>query len=385
MLVKEHSFLLNSIIDPSLINLPGPHVFMDIETTGFSQAASLIYLIGCGYISEGRMYITQWFNDDGKSEPDILNAFLAYLYSRCPSDLSDLSLITFNGERFDLPFLKEHFSYHRISAKELDCVKSTDLYCSLLPFQKAFGLKHGKQKNWEEFAGIHREDIYDGGQLIRLYKKYLTDKEPELLEILLLHNYEDILGMGKIYELTSYPSLLRVKWDITDLLSDEHCPDRLCISCTLPVGLTFPFHIMHEAYEIRGDHHHLTVFLCCEETVLKHYFKDYQNYYYLPEEDYAVHKSIGCYVDRENRQKATAATCYTKKEGIFFSLPPICHRYGLFIDHKAYAEKTLYKIDYSSKKYFIEFEDLFKDYSSTQLFLNQYLKDILKYILISYK
>ena len=34
-------------------------------------------------------------------------------------------------------------------------------------------------------------------------------------------------------------------------------------------------------------------------------------------EDRAIHRSIACYVDKAYRQKATAATCYIRQEGIF--------------------------------------------------------------------
>ena len=43
--------------------------------------------------------------------------------------------------------------------------------------------------------------------------------------------------------------------------------------------------------------------------------------YYLPKEDMAVHKSVGCFVEPAYRQKATAANCYIKKDGRFLPLP----------------------------------------------------------------
>ena len=52
-----------------------------------------------------------------------------------------------------------------------------------------------------------------------------------------------------------------------------------------------------------------------------HFFADYKNYYYLPQEDMAVHKSVGAYVEPAFRQKATAGNCYIKKTGTFLPLP----------------------------------------------------------------
>lgn len=50
---------------------------------------------------------------------------------------------------------------------------------------------------------------------------------------------------------------------------------------------------------------------------LKYFYPNYKDYYYLPAEDTALHKSVAAYVDRNYRTQATAATCYCKKSGRF--------------------------------------------------------------------
>ena len=54
---------------------------------------------------------------------------------------------------------------------------------------------------------------------------------------------------------------------------------------------------------------------------LKHFYKKYRNYYYLPQEDRAIHKSVAAFVDRGHRTRATAATCYQKASGLFLPQP----------------------------------------------------------------
>ena len=44
------------------------------------------------------------------------------------------------------------------------------------------------------------------------------------------------------------------------------------------------------------------------EGTLKYYYPDYKNYYYLPLEDEAVHKSVGVYVDRPAGKKPKPPT-----------------------------------------------------------------------------
>ena len=50
---------------------------------------------------------------------------------------------------------------------------------------------------------------------------------------------------------------------------------------------------------------------------LKHYFTDYKNYYYLPKEDTAIHKSIAAFVEADNKEKAKKL-CYYLHMSIYF-------------------------------------------------------------------
>ncbi len=49
------------------------------------------------------------------------------------------------------------------------------------------------------------------------------------------------------------------------------------------------------------------------EEELKYFYSNYKDYYYLPKEDIAVHKSVASFVDKEYREQATARNCYTRK------------------------------------------------------------------------
>ena len=50
---------------------------------------------------------------------------------------------------------------------------------------------------------------------------------------------------------------------------------------------------------------------------LKHFYANYRDYYYLPAEDTAYHKSVSSFVDRSYRVQAKASTAYMKKTGSF--------------------------------------------------------------------
>ena len=87
------------------------------------------------------------------------------------------------------------------------------------------------------------------------------------------------------------------------------------------------------------------------DNELKLFYKDYKNYYYLPKEDIIVHKSLAAFVDKENKEKATASNCYTKHSGAFVKIPKDI---GLPVFRVDYADKNLYALVsdglFSSKK-----------------------------------
>ena len=89
-----------------------------------------------------------------------------------------------------------------------------------------------------------------------------------------------------------------------------------------------------------ADAHHLTA------SHLKFFFDNYRDYYYLPAEDMAVHKSVASYVDKNYREPAKKETCYLRKKGYFISQ----------IDDGILSG---YKRDYEDKESFIELTDSF--------------------------
>ena len=73
-------------------------LYLDVETTGLSAERANIYLIGCAGHEEGGWHMTQWLDQTGNEEKEIISSFLAYA-------AGFKTLIHFNGAHFDLPFL----------------------------------------------------------------------------------------------------------------------------------------------------------------------------------------------------------------------------------------------------------------------------------------
>ena len=64
--------------------------------------------------------------------------------------------------------------------------------------------------------------------------------------------------------------------------------------------------------------------MTCQDT-LKYFYDNYKDYFYLPKEDTAIHKSVATYVDKDFRQKAKTAfvgfepTVFFKKNLLYVS------------------------------------------------------------------
>lgn len=405
------------------------YIFIDIETTGLKRDTTILYLIGCGYYEQDNLCIIQWFNDDGISEPAMLLALREFLVQH-PDPL-----FTFNGESFDIPYLNRHYELNHMDY-HLNLTGSLDLYRMLRPFQTLFHLSHGKQKDWEQFLGVSREDLYSGGQLINIYKKYLLKKEPELLHLLLLHNMEDIRGMESLFPLTAYAALLNGQFILEgfnisgdfpsidmmlDELSSEDLTDqpsfsRLTAICRLRMPLPKPLYAaanfadeditlsdvsligaknsnVLQLSSVNIDGQNVQITIPVVHGTLKYFYPDYKNYFYLPKEDRAIHKAVGCYVDSQFREKAKPATCYIKKDGLFLPFFPEKKYKGIQTAQKSYQDSlTLYKNDYKDKCSFVELQTIIKRNTDRKEntgieehtnVVNAYLCDYMKDIFIS--
>ena len=165
----------------------------DIETTGLSPFSSFTYIIGINIIEDGEWKIIQLFNDDGRSEPELIRTF--------QSMIKDYDvLVEFNGDNFDIPYIKKRMGFIQqkfgISLTDnFNSIESFDLMKCIRPYKFALGLPNIKQKTIEKYLGINRFDMYNGGQLIDVYLGFLASGDEKSRELVLRHNRDDMEGM----------------------------------------------------------------------------------------------------------------------------------------------------------------------------------------------
>ena len=228
------------------IGAPEDVLFFDIETTGLSARSAGLYLIGVLTYSAdasivkgtrtaassneaqltavpsaqsavstpiadataslhtstaegGHWTLLQYFCEDVADEPAVLQAFFELLRTK-------KTLISYNGDGFDIPFLRHMVEQYGLPYS-FDAVESFDLFKKFRPLKRLLGLPDLKLKSCERFLGIDREDRFTGGELIEVYFEWQKTKVPALLDTLLLHNAEDIANLPNLLPLLRYRSL----------------------------------------------------------------------------------------------------------------------------------------------------------------------------------
>lgn len=350
LLSKTISYPLESLYD-----LPGI-LFFDIETTGLSADTASLYLIGAAYYENDSWQYTQWFAASPKEECGILTDFLQF-------SEKFHTLIHFNGAGFDLPFLTKKCSHYGLT-NHLLTLESVDLYRLYKPLKALLKLEKMNQTSFEEFLSIPRNDMYSGRELIPVYYNYVKERGSEELELLLLHNHDDLAGMLELLSLHAYLDLLNGRFEIRNVETDTDRDEFLMtvslqLTHTLPKKISASLPLCYLTAE--GDNCRLLI--RGFNGTLKYFFSDYKNYYYLPDEDCAMHKSVASYVEKSHRRQATAATCYTKKTGCFLPLADM-------------SFTPVFKTECRSKDTWFEFaENILID----KALLHQYINSLLLY------
>lgn len=333
---------------------PESIVLFDIETTGFVAQKTKIYLIGCVYFSGNNWLIKQWFNNDGESEKEIISKFMEFIKSY-------QYILHFNGDGFDIPYIEKKLESLGIK-ESFDKIESIDIYKLIKPFKDILHLDNLKQKSIENYLSINRLDKYSGGDLIKVYQNFLKKYESKNKKLLLQHNYEDLEGLLYI---TSLISLCKFKNGCFNILKMSVKNDRLLFYLNLEYELPKRLNIGTNSIIISAYKNEATISVPIITDTLKFFFDDYKEYYYLPAEDMAVHKSVATYVDKDYRQPAKKNNCYVKKNGHFITQ----------INKGILAG---YKYNFNEKETYIELVDSFlKD---TDM-INSYLRHIVKILL----
>ena len=312
-------------------------IFFDIECTGLSPRKSYIYMIGYALRLGNKITITQLLAENEAAEIEVINEFEKVIskYDK---------LLGFNSTRFDESFILERCRKYKIST-QIKSKKHTDMYLTVTKAKCLLNLPNYKQKTIEEFLGLHREDKFNGGELIPVYQHYSLTGDEESKSLVLLHNFEDIKGMIFISDILCYSDLLNS--DIR-YLSNENDEEKIRIELETDISLPSSINKIREygMYIIKENRIYVTLNLY--HGSLYTFLPDYKNYYYLINEEIIIPKSLGESMDKSLRRPATRKDCKVSAEGSYVALP-----HGIDVGNLRTFKET-----YDSKESFISVEDV---------------------------
>lgn len=365
------------------IGAPEDVLFFDIETTGLSARSAGLYLIGMLTYTDKKWTLLQFFCEDVADEPAVLQAFFELLRTK-------KTLISYNGDGFDIPFLRHMLEQYGLPYS-FDTVESFDLFKQFRPLKRLLNLPDLKLKSCERFLGIDREDRFTGGELIEVYFEWQKTKAPALLDTLLLHNAEDIANLPNLLPLLRYRALPHSDFQLRahERLQDAGTPlVHLSFTLLSPMSPSahapaengtremtdarrqhWSEHALPQPMDLRGDFWALhaegsaiELYVQLFEGERKLFFADFEHYYYLPAEDQVIHQSLAEFVDRSARKKACARNCYQRVSGCFL---PECS--------EVYTPAL--QAEYRDKLRYAQYSDaLFDDAAKAAAYLKSFLE-----------
>jgi uncharacterized protein YprB with RNaseH-like and TPR domain len=160
---------------------------IDIETLGLSERP--IILLGIAKPTQDTVCASQFLLRDIQDEPSAIWALVSQLEAK-------LSLITFNGKSFDIPYINQRLAYYGLDAY-LD-----NLHFDVLHFTRR-ALRHKltdcRLETVEKYLGIKREINIPGALVPHFYETYLRTKNAGPLVAIVEHNKQDLLTLGTLF------------------------------------------------------------------------------------------------------------------------------------------------------------------------------------------
>lgn len=341
------------------IATPKEVVFMDIETTGLSSEHNYIYMIGMAYKDNDNWVLRQLMTEKASDEKELLETFISAIKPF-------KTLIHYNGNTFDLPFILKRCEANGISFN-FDDYAGIDIYKRVASLKHFLRLTSCKQKAIESFLKVARKDEYSGGDLIKVYREYEKAPTAEMERVLLLHNSDDVEGLIAILPILNYCEIfgddIVVKKVQTNVYNDVNGLSKKELVMTIKLARELPVPVNCNTagcyFTASGLEAVLKAPLFKEE--MKYFYADYKDYYYLPEEDIAIHKSVSEYVDKDFREQALASNCYTRKQ-------------SEYLQQWSDEFEPVFKREYASPALFFELTDELK---SNRGIFNQYASHVL--------
>ena len=244
---------------------------LDVETTGRYYRTTRITKLSVLSYHENEWVDTVYTADCEEDEYEILQRF--------GNDLTE-TVLTYNGQAFDLPYLRR-----KLCAYSLADPLPGRTYCDLM-------IRYRGLARFLSLPGRHLDDF---AAFLGCGGKSETEKTLRLLS------------------LESYFSMLRGGYRIREV-SRRPGPgsggELLIFSLDLRQPVPREVIYRDDPYRIQCSGSSAVLSVSFSDGRVKRFYPDYENYEYLPIEDYAVHKSLASAIPSSRREKASRSTSF---------------------------------------------------------------------------
>lgn len=160
---------------------------VDIETLGLSERP--IILLGVAKPTKDHICTTQFLLRDIPDEPSAIWALITQLDP-------NISLITYNGKSFDIPYIKQRLAYYGINGY-IDNINFDILHFTRRALKPK--LTDCKLETVEKYLGITRDINIPGALVPHFYDTYLRTQNVGPLVPIVEHNRQDLLTLSTLF------------------------------------------------------------------------------------------------------------------------------------------------------------------------------------------
>lgn len=196
---------------------------IDIETLGITFESPII-LLGIANIMKNEACINQFLLREISDELATIWAFLSHIKESS-------TLITYNGRKFDIPFIKQRLSYY---SKEFSF---NNHHFDILHFiHRILGgrLSNYRLETVERYFGIQRGLDISGLLVPNFYKTYLKTRNVGPLIAIIRHNEQDLINLGLIVSRLYNLKNRRTKKENFGFAQEKQIRDTYCYSLARP-------------------------------------------------------------------------------------------------------------------------------------------------------